>query len=534
MSRNEMNAKSVRELLLGLSMAAVLGGCGSVGALPAPGEAKGRVVALNQDTTEMQYRMKQGEETVEGVRKYFFNVSKGGLTHFLINPNAHNTAYASKVWDPVWHRDPRLKEKYFKQFDNSRILHENGVDWVQVMVDCCREQGVSPWLSMRMNDIHNIGDGYTWSNSKFWLDHPEFRRKTGKLKGGSFDPELAYDFTHKEVRDHALLLVREMLEKWDVDGFEFDWLRFPHHVNDTAELERTGCAALTDFMRTAKGIVDEIGRSRGKRILVCVRVASMPEAAIGLGTDAVQWAREGLVDWVAPCNFFTTADFALPYSEWKAKLAAANQNVRLLGAFDFAGVARENGWIPQGVTQAEFCGYLERMYAADVVDFEAFNLFVYSENPVSRFVQIDGMPNGERWVRSQDRAYPVTFHDAVPKGFAEGRRLPAKLDQPLELEIDIGRVGDSSAATLLLAFDGPASSALKNSVSVNGAMATAVREVQPQSWMRSIRSTKNSYAVQLPLSAIRDGRNIVRFGKLDGGVRMFVCELLLRAPGGGA
>lgn len=65
-------------------------------------------------------------------------------------------------------------------------------------------------------------------------------------------------------------------------------------------------------------------------------------------------------------------------------------------------------------------------------------------------------------------------------------------------------------------------------------MATAVREVQPQSWMRSIRSTKNSYAVQLPLSAIRDGRNIVRFGKLDGGVRMFACELLLRAPGGGA
>ena len=256
--------KSNRLLFLS---ALLLGGCTTVdlvNAQSAPGEPKGRIVALNQDLTEMQYRLAKGEETAEGVRKYFFSVSKGGLTHFLINPNGHNTAYASKVWDPVWHHDPRLKEKYFKQFDNSRVLHENGVDWVQVMVDCCREQGVSPWLSMRMNDIHSIGEGYNWSNSKFWLDHPELRRKPGKLEGGAYDPELAYDFTHREVRDHALALVREMLEKWDVDGFEFDWLRFPHHVNDEAELNRTGCAALTDFMRGAKGIVDEFSRKRGE------------------------------------------------------------------------------------------------------------------------------------------------------------------------------------------------------------------------------------------------------------------------------
>lgn len=492
--------------------------------------SQGRIVALNQDLTEMQYRLPKGDETAEGVRRYFFNVSKGGLTHFLINPNGHNTAYASQVWDPVWHHDDRLKDQPLKQFENSRILHESGVDWVQVMVDGCREQGVSPWISMRMNDIHNIGDGVNWASSKFWLDHPEFRRKAGKLKGGSYDSELAFDFTHKEVRDHALALVREMLGKWDVDGIEFDWLRFPHHVNDVAEQNRTGCAALSAFMREAKGIVDEAGRKRGRRLLVGVRVASMPEAAVGLGTDAVQWAKEGLVDWVAPCNFFTTADFALPYQEWKAKLAAVNPNVRLLGAFDFAGVSRENIWVPQGVTQAEFCGYLERMYAAGVFDFETFNLFAYNGSPMGRFIQVDGMPDAERWVRSQDRAYPVTFHDAVPKGFSENRRLPAKLDRSLDLEIGIGRVGDSSAAALLVAFDGAVPSGLKDVVTVNGVAAMAVREIPPQSWMRSIHSAKSSCEVQIPLSAIHDGQNLICFRRLDCGVRILSCELALRPP----
>lgn len=493
-------------------------------------ESKGRIVALNQDFTQMPVSLSKGEENAAGVRKYFNSVCKSGLTHFLINPNGHNTAYASEVWDPVWHHDDRLTDQTLKQFDNLRVLHENGVDWVRVMIDACREQGVSPWISMRMNDIHNIGDGVNWACSRFWLDHPEYRRKAGKLKGGSFDSELAFDYTHKEVRDHALALVREMLGKWDVDGFEFDWLRFPHHVNDEAELNRTGCAALTDFMRGAKGIVDEFSRKRGKRILVCVRVAAMPEAAVGLGTDAVQWTKEGLVDWVAPCNFFTTADFALPYPEWKAKLTAANPNVRLLGAFDFAGVSRENIWIPQGVTEAEFCGYLERMYAAGVVDFETFNLFNYSESPMCRFVQIDGMRDGERWVRSRDRAYPVTFHDAVPKGFSADRRLPAKLDRPLDLEIGIGRVGDSSAAALLLAFDGAIPSGLKDVVTVNGTAATEIRPLPPKSWMLSIRSAKSSCGVRFPLSAIRDGQNLVRIGQLeDCGVRLLTCELFLRA-----
>ena len=510
--------------------AVALSGCADVSSAPRSGMKGSRIVALNQDSSEMQAVLSEGEMTVDGVRKYFFGVSKGGLTHFLINPNAHNTAYASKVWDPVWHEDPRLKDGLLKGHRNSKVLHDHGVDWVQVMVDACREQGVSPWISMRMNDIHNIGDGVNWACSKFWLDHPEFRRKSGKLTGGSYDSELAFDFTYPEVREHALALVREMLGKWDVDGIEFDWLRFPHHVNDAAEQDLSGCAALTAFMREAKRAVDEFSRRRGKSILVCARVAAMPKAALGLGTDAVLWAREGLVDWVAPCNFFSTADFVLPYVEWREKLATANPKVRLVGAFDFAGVDREGIGNPQGVTLAEFCGYLERMYAAGVVDFETFNLFTYTENPIKRFVQIEGMPDGECWVRSHDRAYPVTYHDAVPRGYPTEKRLPADMSEPQSYTISIGRVGDTPYAVLLMAFDGPVESSLAEVTRLNGVRSDVVKEVPVEKWMVNVRKAKKTYGVKFPARALKDGENRIWIGKVDGGPKILGCELFLAAP----
>ena len=491
------------------------------------------IVALNQDVTEMQYRLAPGEENAAGVRKYFDSVSKGGLTHFLINPNAHNAGYASEVWDPVWHRDPRLKERPLKQFENSRVLHENGVDWVQVMIDACREQGVSPWLSMRMNDIHSIGERYSWSNSKFWLDHPELRRKPGSEEGGAYSADLAFDFTHRAVREHALALAREMLGKWDVDGFECDWLRFPHHVNDAAELDRTGCAALTEYMREMRRLADEAGRRRGKRLLVGVRVAAMPEAALGLGTDAVAWAREGLVDWVAPCNFFSCLDFALPFDEWKSRLAAANPNVRLVGGLDFAGVDRE-GTGPRGVLTSEFCGYLERMTAAGVRDFECFNRFAYSEGEVNRYVQIEGMPDMGGWARRHDRSYPVTFHDAVPKGYDADRRLPTGLKDGRAFAVSVGRVGRASSAGVVLAFDGIFDGDLAACVTLNGASAVGARAEPLASWVPGARRAKSAYRVGFPVRALRDGVNEIRLRPCPTGRKLHFATLLVGKdePGG--
>lgn len=476
-------------------------------------------LSLNLDNSNLGQTLTYDELSVEGVRAYFHNMSRGGETHFFICPNAQNTSYDSKVWDPVWHVDPRTKDtsKSVAWARNYRILHERGVDWVQVMVDACRERKVSPWMSMRMNDIHNIGDYVSWASSTFWLDHPEFRRVPNKLKGGSFDADLALDYTHREVREYALSLVREMLERWDVDGIECDWLRFVHHVNAEAERTRAGCVALTEFMREVRRIADEVGVRRGRHIGVSVRVATMPEAAYGLGCDAVDWAAKGYVDVVMPCNFFSTSDFAADWAWWKKRLHEVNPKVKLVGGVDFMGVNRE-GLGPKGFTDGELSGYLERMVAAGISDVGFFNLFRYQATETRKYIQVDGMPNLADWVRMRGRTYPVTYHDAVPEGFASGQVLPAKLDVRREFPISIGKVGRAGGVSVVLALDQdvPAgTSELGLDVLLNGVKATGVSSVPVATWMPGAKTTKTVLKLVFPLSAVKDGENVVIVGALQ-------------------
>ena len=67
-------------------------------------------LSLNLDNSNLGQTLTYDELSVEGVRAYFHNMSRGGETHFFICPNAQNTSYDSKVWDPVWHVDPRTKD----------------------------------------------------------------------------------------------------------------------------------------------------------------------------------------------------------------------------------------------------------------------------------------------------------------------------------------------------------------------------------------------------------------------------------------
>jgi len=477
-------------------------------------------LSLNLDNSNLAGSLRPEKISTAGVREYFCNMSRGGETHFFICANAQNASYDSKAWDPVWHTDPRTKDTSdsIGWVRNCRLLHEKGVDYVQVLVDACRERKISPWMSMRMNDIHNIGDYVSWASASFWLDHPEFRRVPNKLKGGSFDSDLALDYTHPEVRAYALALVREQLTRWDVDGIECDWLRFVHHVNAQAERTRTGCAALTAFMGEVRKIADEAGARRGRRLGVSVRVAAMPEAAYGLGCDVATWAERGYVDVVMPCNFFSTTDFAADWVEWKRRLARANPKVRLVGGIDSFGVARE-ALGPRGFTVPEFAGYLERMTAAGVTDVGFFNLFGYKDDELGRYVQVEGMPDLSGWVRRHDRTYPVTFHDAVPEGYSREQRLPAALDAERTFPISIGAVGRAGGASVILAVDQDLAAlrtadgkGLCFAVRLNGVAMTGFAAVPLAQWMPSAQLSKTVLKVDFPVSAAKDGENIVALG----------------------
>ena len=139
------------------------------------------------------------------------------------------------------------------------------------------------------------------------------------------------------------------------------------------------------------------------------------------------------------------------------------------------------------------------------------------------------LAEGERWVRSKDRAYAVTCHDAVPKGFSADRRLPSKVEKPLDLTVSVGRVGKSSFAAVMLAFEGTLPAGLGDKVLLNGVRPTGFSEVKPTDWMGGVRKVKTSCRLDFPLSAAKDGDNVIRIAMLAGGVPLRTCELLLGA-----
>ena len=97
-------------------------------------------------------------------------------------------------------------------FDNLQKFVADDVDPWAIMLAEARARGVEGLLSFRMNDAHH--DAIL--DTKLWKDHPKFR-----LQGH------ALDFGYQEVRDHTFLLIQEAVQRYDCDGIELDFNRFP-------------------------------------------------------------------------------------------------------------------------------------------------------------------------------------------------------------------------------------------------------------------------------------------------------------------
>ena len=105
---------------------------------------------------------------------------------------------------------------------------------MQRMIDRCRTKGISPWVSIRMNDVHDAPWIKSPLHSQFWMEHPEYWRFPDRI-GAWNDRCLNYGL--KPVRDHAMALIREVCDRFDIDGLELDWNRFPLHFREGEEIE---------------------------------------------------------------------------------------------------------------------------------------------------------------------------------------------------------------------------------------------------------------------------------------------------------
>ncbi len=300
---------------------------GSVASAQPLSAARGTALCLNEDNSHWFFTRAGQTHTKESVAAFVDQYAETQVRELLLSANSQRTSFASKVWDPIWKgydpdgpddqplfrsttREGRVNAR--KWVHSAWSLARQGIDPYAVWIERARKRGLSPWVSMRMNDLHNVDDPDSYMHSTFWRQNPQFRRLPWRAVDWR---DRAFDFAHEEVRAYHFRLVEEYLERYDVDGLELDWMRFGFHFSPGREAE--GGRLLTEFVRKTRRLADSWAKRRGHRIGLGARVPSRPQTAIDLGLDGALWAREGLIDLLVFTPFWASAEPDMPVELWR-------------------------------------------------------------------------------------------------------------------------------------------------------------------------------------------------------------------------
>lgn len=477
---------------------------------PRPGRLH-HALMLNEDNSHFFGSRKPAEMNLAGLHAWVDRYAGSAVTHLVLCPNAMRASFRSRsrdaIWDPVDGKEP---QGLWPQ--NAKRLFEAGLDPYQVWIARCREKGILPWLSMRMNDVHCVDDAKNFMHSTFWRAHPEYWRVP---QGAAASwTNRAMNYAHAAVREHHMALVRELLERYDPDGLELDWMRFGYHL--TPGRERAEGVILTAFVREVRGLTDQWSKKRGHAILLSVRAPADPDVAAGLGMDAVGWAREGLVDLIVPCPFWASSDFDIPVESWRERSAQAADRVAVAPGLEF----NSRPW-PAGAAVANDLA-LARGFAASACHRGADNLCLFNwmdsdTRPCSAAEYAQLLREG-LWPQATlhaARRHPVCYRDTVLPGTSNGAQLPAAAKAGKTFAIPVGPKPPSGkvwAIACLAKRDGVADARLE--ASLNGRPLAAAEDA---SGLKSFGGgAARAVRFACPLDALVDGSNQLHLRQVDG------------------
>ena len=189
-------------------------------------------------------------------------------------------------------------------------LVAKGIDPLRVMTRFGKERGIEVFWSLRMNDTHDASrEEYgpiSLQANRFKSAHPEFMLGTAskRPKHGAWT---ALDYGRPEVRERAFQLVEEVCRNYDVDGVELDFFRHPVFFRATSQGQRVtdnDRAAMTTLMRRIRALADEVGQSRGRPILIAVRIPDSVEYCQEIGLELERWMAADLFDMFVPSSYF--------------------------------------------------------------------------------------------------------------------------------------------------------------------------------------------------------------------------------------
>jgi len=347
---------------------------------------------------------------------------------------------------------------WWRAAENLRLLWEDGIDPVQVQIDEAARLGVDFWFRLSMNDWHHYEDDTGRSinlmGSSFFDDHPSYR--IGPDLGPGMGETLRHlqDYAHPEVRRLRLETAVEACERYDVTGFEYDFMRCPLYFKHSEVNQHI--PLMTEFVRQTRAALDAVGEKKGHPIGLSVRVPNTIAGALNLGLDVPVWIKEDLVDIVVPSTFFN-ADLEEDISEWVT--LAEGTPVRINPAIEEAYSAGHTG----GVNRCFYSPPVMLPLSREMVNAIAarhwrngadglyvFNWFGTSATYGAAYgydinVALDDIGNPLRLKHKNKRYVVMRTDGSFPNCLPHPRQLPATIGEE-ELNIHLDVADDLAAA----------------------------------------------------------------------------------------
>lgn len=202
-----------------------------------------------------------------------------------------------EVWDSF------IDWRIMRMVRDARAL---GTDQLRVVIERGKQQGLKVFPSLKLQSCDPVGSdrcgGLKWERWK----------EVCILENNEAHPryEFCYDFMHPLVREDKLNILREVIEDYQADGVELDFMFVPRFFKSGEE--EAGASVMTQFVADVREMADEIGAAQSRHVSVCARVFDQREANLRLGLDVETWLTNGSLGMVVGQmseQLFDTAGF---------------------------------------------------------------------------------------------------------------------------------------------------------------------------------------------------------------------------------
>jgi hypothetical protein len=292
-------------------------------------------ILFSNDTTQILSCISPYHKKGEGFRPEMLEASIDetagkGIDVHILQPAMGWVPWWKSAQYPFEEHVKWMKERYGlvpRKGDFAEYMN-NGGDIVGLFVERAHKDKMKAFVSIRLNDGHGLEDAFkkpgdyfpahAWHTlSRFYVDHPQYRIGENKDKW----EERVFNWAIPEVRQYRLNFIREIAQKYDIDGLELDFMRFYSffRLDETTGEERV--AIMTSFIKEVRAILDST-RRKGIRRWLCVRIPALVPMHDKMGIDLRKFYDSGVDMFNLSVSYFTEQDS--DFAEIKRSLPKAS------------------------------------------------------------------------------------------------------------------------------------------------------------------------------------------------------------------